>query len=381
MDQRPHLFDLTPSDLRQHLASLGLRPFRGDQLVAWVYRHRVADPTVMTDLPVADRPVVAKNLRFNLGRVAVHQQASDGLQKLLIDWDGNSDGTAGGTESVLIPDAGSKRLTACLSSQVGCPVGCRFCASGLSGLKANLSAGQIVEQAWHLSRVAGGQRISHVVFMGMGEPLANLTEVVRAVELLTADWGMGLARRRITISTVGLPAQIRRLAGEGLGVRLAISLHAPSDALRRKLIPWARQVTIAQLVEAARDYFEKTQRRITWEYVLLRGVNDRAEQARELAAIAGQLPSQVNLIRYNEVKGLPFARPATADVLRFQTILRKASINVQIRASRGRAIAAACGQLRLDQTPNGASSTGARGDVGLVGGALSIDGHPHRQEG
>jgi 23S rRNA (adenine2503-C2)-methyltransferase len=245
---------------------------------------------------------------------------------------------------------GSKsRKTACISSQVGCPVGCRFCASGIGGLDGNLSAGRIVEQVWRLGTLPEVDRISNVVFMGMGEPLANFDHVVRAIRTINADWGLGISARRITISTVGVPAQIRRLADLELPVTLALSLHAPNDAIRRKLIPWAEYVTIAQLFEALSYYFNKTGREITLEYTLLRNTNDRPEHARELAAIAKRLRANVNLIRYNEVRGMPFERPATEDVRQFQAILTKAGINTHIRASRGRDIAAACGQLRHEK--------------------------------
>lgn len=246
---------------------------------------------------------------------------------------------------------GKPRRTACISSQVGCPVGCRFCASGLGGLEDNLTAGQIVEQVWQLNQLPElkslGQCITNVVFMGMGEPLSNFDNVTRAVRTLTAEWGFGLSARRITISTVGLPAQIRRLADKDLPpVTLAISLHAPNDELRRKLIPWAQYTSIDAILDAADAYFQKTGREITLEYILLRDVNDRPEHAAELAAIARRLRCNVNLIRYNEVAGIPFGRPATDDVRRFQDILRSRGINAHIRASRGRDIAAACGQLR-----------------------------------
>jgi 23S rRNA (adenine2503-C2)-methyltransferase len=254
-------------------------------------------------------------------------------------------------------------------------VGCRFCASGIGGLEANLTTGQIVEQVWQLECLRLEQAsleedknrsydtaqsssiraqtscprrpITHVVFMGMGEPLANLEKVVAAVRTLTAHWGPNISARRITISTVGLPAQIRRLAQLGLPLTLAISLHAPNDELRRRLIPWADYVQIDQIIDAAKHYFARTGREVTIEYLLLRQVNDRPEHARQLAEVARRLRSNVNLIRYNEVKGLPFARPATNDVWQFQQVLHNAGINTHIRASRGRDIAAACGQLRV----------------------------------
>lgn len=228
-------------------------------------------------------------------------------------------------------------------------MGCRFCASGIGGLDGNLSAGRIVEQVWLLDReVAREQesRISNVVFMGMGEPLANYSATVKAVRLMMGLWGLGIGGRKITISTVGLPAAIRRLADEELSVTLAISLHAPNDRIRRDLIPWAEFTTIEELMSAGQYYFERTGREVTLEYILLGGVNDQPEHARELVEVARTLRANVNLIRYNEVAGMPFSRPGTDDVRTFQEILRRAHVNSHIRASRGRDIAAACGQLR-----------------------------------
>ncbi|MCX5659200.1 MAG: 23S rRNA (adenine(2503)-C(2))-methyltransferase RlmN [Planctomycetota bacterium] len=376
MPDRPHFFDLTPDSLAELLGGLGMPRFRADQLLEWVYRKQVADPALMTNLGKADRAAIGSAIHFARGRVVARQVATDGVQKLLVDWAEPPDpqvgddapptspdamslpllkaGNGGGeidygdsrtqTECVMIPADGRK--TACISSQIGCPVGCRFCASGLGGLDGNLSAGQIVEQVWRLGTMPDVGRISHVVFMGMGEPMSNFENVTRAIRTLTAEWGLGISARRITVSTVGLPAQIRRLAEIDLPVTLALSLHAPNDELRRKLIPWAEYVTIEQLLDACRHYFNATGREITLEYILLREVNDRPEHAYELAHLARRLRANVNLIRYNEVRGLPFGRPDTDDVRGFQAILREAGVNTHIRASRGRDIAAACGQLR-----------------------------------
>lgn len=357
---RPHFFDQTPDSLRDLCVQWGLAPFRAGQVMQWVYGRGVADPAKMTNLAQRDREALAENMRFITGRPVRHQLATDGTQKLLLDWAepaevpgaglpvlGGGGGSESQTECVMIPTEGdSPRRTACISSQVGCPVGCRFCASGLGGLDANLPAGQIVEQVWQLNQLPGVGRISNIVFMGMGEPLANFAAVTKAVGTLMADWGMGISGRRITVSTVGLPAQIRRLADLDLPITLAISLHAPNDGIRRQLIPWAERVTIEQLIDAGRYYFNRTGREVTLEYILLRGVNDQAEHAHELAKVAKRLRSNVNLIRYNEVSGLPFNRPVSDDVHVFQRILREAGVNAHIRASRGRDIAAACGQLR-----------------------------------
>jgi 23S rRNA (adenine2503-C2)-methyltransferase len=381
MPDRPHIFGLTPEALRDHLDSLGMPAFRAKQVLAWVYRHGVADPRQMTNLSAADRAKLVESLDFVQGTVLREQQATDGTRKLLIDWKGGGEGPGfrdqgsennGGTRLPLIPDprtlnpdsqtecvmipavsqdSGRQRRTACVSSQIGCPVGCRFCASGLGGLDGNLTAGQIVQQVWQLGQLPGVEGITNVVFMGMGEPLANFEAVTAATTIMMASWGPGISGRRITISTVGVPSGIRRLAEMDLPVTLAISLHAPNDEIRRQIIPWAKFVTIDQLVEAGRFYFECTGREITLEYILLGGLNDQPDHARQLARVAKRLRANINLIRYNEVKGLPFDRPATPDVQRFQAILRQAGVNTHIRASRGRDIAAACGQLRHEHQP------------------------------
>jgi 23S rRNA (adenine2503-C2)-methyltransferase len=381
MSTPAHIFDLDLTLLEDAVNSWGWPRFRAGQILDWVYRKGVADPQQMSNLSLSDRKLIGQHLAFNHFKIDRHQSATDGTQKLLLEMiagqapvgaaepaDGPpaSGRPASCTECVLIPstsDTGRARRTACISSQVGCPVGCRFCASGIGGLEKNLSAGQIVEQVWWLNQIGArladsspasaapddqgsGCRVTHIVFMGMGEPLSNFENVTRAIRTLTAPWAFGISGRRITVSTVGLPSQIRRLASIDVPLTLAISLHAPNDELRRQLIPWAQYTTIDALVEAGRVYFEKTGREVTLEYIMLRNVNDRPEHARQLAQVARQLRSNVNLIRYNEVRGLPFDRPMTEDVHRFQQILRDQRVNVHIRASRGRDIAAACGQLR-----------------------------------
>lgn len=358
-------FELNPGDLETCCREQGMPPHTADQLLDWVYRKGIIDPQQMTNISNAHREIVGKVMRFYRGTVAAHQVASDGTQKLLLAWPGSDDASDDGplgviapaprreTECVMIPT--ERRATACISSQVGCPVGCRFCASGLGGIEGNLSRGQIVEQVHRLGALAAGGRITHVVFMGMGEPLANMAAVIDAIRTLNAPWGPGISARRITVSTVGLPAAIRRFARFELPVTLALSLHAPNDELRRRLIPWAQYATIDELLDACDAYFSRTGREITLEYLLLRGVNDRPAHARELADLARRLRANVNLIRYNEVKGIPFDRPSTSDVHAFRDVLRRRGVNVHLRASRGRDIAAACGQLRHEREAPGRS--------------------------
>jgi len=359
-----HIFEHTPDTLNAWCLEKGWPHFRAAQILEWVYKKGVADPMAMTNIKPSEREALAAEMTFLSGDTVSHQAASDGTQKLLVQWaDGRGaaarEGGAGlpvlnnapandstrQTECVMIP--AEERRTACISSQVGCPVGCKFCASGLGGLDGNLSAGRIIEQVWRLGRLAGVERITNVVFMGMGEPLSNFSAVTHAVRTLASEWGPWISARKITISTVGLPKAIERLADElDLPVTLALSLHAPNDALRRELIPWASYTSINELLGACSKWFEKTGREITLEYIMLGGVNDQEHHARELADVARTLRANVNLIRYNEVAGLPFKRPGADDVRRFQEVLQTRRINTHIRASRGRDIAAACGQLR-----------------------------------
>lgn len=390
----PHIFDMTLEELQAWCVERSMQKFRAAQIMEWVYEKGVADPGAMSNLSKLDRETLAAHMTFISGAIVRRQSATDGVEKLLIEWNDRqtSDTTkqreshAGGqeakaslsvlgaaagdpsrqTECVMIP--ADDRRTACISSQIGCPVGCRFCASGLGGLDGNLSAGRIVEQVWLLQKLMRDEeaaanpasvaatpsaparkppRISNVVFMGMGEPLANFAAVTRAIRIMNSPWGFNISARKVTISTVGLPQAIERLASEfDLPVTLALSLHAPNDLIRRDLIPWANYTTIADLLASCQKWFEKTGREITLEYTLLRGVNDRPEHAAELAALAKSLRANVNLIRYNEVEGLPFKRPLDDFVREFQELLRARGINVHIRASRGRDIKAACGQLR-----------------------------------
>lgn len=349
----PHFFDFDRAGLREFCVAQGMPAFVGDQLLKWVYGKGVTDFAGMTNVSAGHKARLAGALCFHRSTLVTEQRASDGTCKLLLGWDRSAgalpqvDGDEKRTETVMIPDG--KRRTACVSSQVGCPVGCRFCASGLGGLEGNLTAGQIVEQVARLGAAPGADRITNVVFMGMGEPLANYDAVTSAIRTLNAPWATGVGARRITVSTVGLPAAIRRLAGFELPVTLALSLHAPNDEIRRKLIPWAEYAPIAELLDACDEYFQATGREITLEYLLMRGVNDRIEHAEQLADLAGRLRANVNLIRYNEVRGLPYDRPTTEDVRRFQSTLRSRHVAAHIRASRGRDIAAACGQLRHER--------------------------------
>jgi 23S rRNA (adenine2503-C2)-methyltransferase len=339
--ERDHLLDFALPRLTEYFKSIDQPEFRAKQVLEWVYQRGATSFEQMTNLSKGLRERLAEVFDVYSSSIARRAASTDGTVKLLLQW---PDGAT--SECVMIP--AEERRTACISSQVGCPVGCRFCASGVGGVERNLTTGQIVEQVLRVSAeaVASRERLSNVVFMGLGEPLANYERVMAAVRTINAPWGMNIGARKITISTVGLPKQIRRLADEGLQLNLALSLHAPTDVLRAELIPWAEKISIADITLACRHYFEKTGREITLEYILLDRVNDRKEQAVQLARFCKQLRCNVNLIRYNPVEGLPYDRPTSQASAAFQKYLRENGVNSHIRISRGLDIDAACGQLR-----------------------------------
>lgn len=333
------VFDHTPETLATLFAGWGEPSYRATQVLEWVYVRRATSFSAMSNLSKALRSRLEAELPVYESEVIRQQDARDGTVKRLLRW---KDQTT--SECVLIPDG--ERMTACISTQVGCPVGCTFCASGLNGLDRHLTAGQIVEQAMRVQELCQDRRLSNIVFMGLGEPLANYAATVHALRTLNAEWGMGIGARKITVSTVGLPGPMRRLADEGLQITLALSLHAPTDELRRELIPWAERVSIDMLVDAARYYFERLGREITLEYILLGGVNDQVQHAKALVDVARRMRSNVNLIPYNPVEGLPYARPGDHAQTEFLAVLRSAGVNTHLRRSRGLDIDAACGQLR-----------------------------------
>ncbi len=342
-DGRSYLLDYSPELLEIWLGDRGRPAFHAGQVARWIFERRVKDFSVMTDLPRELRAELAEAFEILRGEEVERSLAPGGTMKILLRW---ADGAS--TESVMIPadDRGRPRRTVCLSTQVGCDVGCRFCASGIGGARRNLSLGEVLEQAVRVAAEldARGEALTHAVFMGMGEPLANYDVTVEAVRRLHSV--MGIGRRRITVSTVGLPKQIVRLAEEDLRATLALSLHAPTTALRARLIPWAEAIDLDAVLDACREYFRRTGREVTLEYCLLAGVNDQAEQAEQLAAIAVDLQAHVNLMMYNPVDELPFERPSRNHAIAFLKQLRAAGANAHLRHSRGLEADAACGQLR-----------------------------------
>ena len=336
-----HVLQQTPAQLRDWFGQRGLPGYRAGQVRKWLFQKRAAAFDEMTDLPAAVRDQLAAQFQIWTTRIARHRKAADGTEKLLLELH-----DAERIECVLLRDD-KQHCTVCISTQVGCAMGCAFCATGLDGVARNLTTGEIVEQMLRLQRLLPeGERLSHVVVMGMGEPLLNLDSLLPALATAASRDGLGISVRRITISTVGLPAGIRRLARENCQYHLAVSLHAADDALRNELVPANRGFGIAAILAAADEYFELTGRRVTFEYVLLSGVNDQPEHARQLVKSLRGRPALVNLIPYNPVSGLPYRTPSPAATAQFVEILTQGGLNVNIRYRKGDRISAACGQLR-----------------------------------
>ncbi|HWE37106.1 MAG TPA: 23S rRNA (adenine(2503)-C(2))-methyltransferase RlmN [Isosphaeraceae bacterium] len=334
------LLEATAEELRGWMVERGHRPFHAGQVLRWVFDRRATDFDAMTDLPRGLRRDLDADWRVFGTEVAHHGAAPDGTEKLLLACD---DGRR--IECVVMAEA--DRRTACISTQVGCAIGCVFCASGLKGVERNLGRGEILEQVVRLGhRLPPGERLTHVVVMGMGESLANLDNLVAALDRLCSPEGLGLSQRRVTISTVGLPEKMRALADLDRRYHLAVSLHAPTEALRNELVPVNEAIGLAAVMAAADAYFEKTGRQVTFEYVLLRGINDRPEDATALARLLSGRKAHVNLIPYNPVAGLPFERPTPAALDRFVADLRARGVSATVRKTKGRPIDAACGQLR-----------------------------------
>jgi len=340
------LLGLNTEELRALVREEGQPAYRGNQLAEWVYRRGARAFEEMTNLPDTLRVQLSEKHEVGHPLVVSVRRSRDGTAKLLVEM---RDGAR--VETVGLPYAG--RFTCCLSTQVGCPVGCVFCATGRSGYTRNLTAGEIVGQALAVQEEAqnrssqvdkGSCRVDHITFMGMGEPLLNYAQTVKAIQLLNGE--LDIAMRHVTVSTVGFVPGIRRLAQEELQITLAVSLHAPTDDLRQRLIPNMVKWSVAEIIDTCHGYVQQTGRRVTFEYCLLGGVNDGTAEARELASLLHGLNCHLNLIPYNSVHGLGFYNPSPKDVRAFREVLSNAGIQVTQRVQRGPDIDAACGQLR-----------------------------------
>jgi 23S rRNA (adenine2503-C2)-methyltransferase len=331
----------TPREAFQDwLNARGEAPIRWKQIRRQILMNRRDRFDAMTDLPLALRDELAGVFDPLAATVDRHLVSSDETHKLVLRLrDGRT------IESVLIQE--SPRRTACISTQVGCAMGCVFCASGLEGVERNLTSGEILEQLIRLRNLTpANDRLSHVVVMGMGEPLANLDNLLEALEVACSPEGLGIGARHVTISTVGLPAKIRKLAESGKQYHLAVSLHAPNDALRSTIVPTNDKTGIPEILAACDDFVAKTGRQVTYEYILLGGMNDGPREARELVDLLRGRIAHVNLIPWNTVEGLPFQRPEEDTKQRFIETLRRSGVSVKVRKRKGADIDAACGQLR-----------------------------------
>src|SRR5437667_7511103 len=339
--QRTNLVGLTPPEMEELALELGASRYRGRQIATWIYRKGVLDLQQMTDLPLELRVALDERVTIELPEIDRVIQSQDGSRKLVFRLADDARVSA-----VLMPD--DDRLTLCLSTQVGCGFECAFCLTGTMGLERNLTAAEIVGQLLAASQACReGERVTHIVFMGMGEPLANYAALVQSIRILTdAKLGLGYSPRRITVSTVGLVPGIEKLGRENLKVNLAISLHAASDEVRSQLMPVNRSWNVETLIAALKKYPLAPRQRIFFEYVMLDGVNDSPEDARRLARLLRGVRAKVNLIPFNDWDAAPFRRPPLPRILAFQSILLDAGLTTTVRWSKGEDIGAACGQLR-----------------------------------
>jgi 23S rRNA (adenine2503-C2)-methyltransferase len=362
MDKKPSIFNLGLAGLEAWVATRREPLYRAKQVLQWLYRKRISRFREMSDLSERLRDELDREFLLEPLACVRKTGSGDTTQKFLFALRDQSF-----IESVLIPaspalyGSPSDRKTLCVSTQVGCAYGCKFCASGLEGWTRNLEPGEIVEQILRVEALSG-EKINNIVFMGMGEPLANYQNLLQAIEIIRAPWGIGIGARHITISTSGLAPRIRELADQPLQIRLAVSLHGATDAVREKIMPINRKFNLAALMDACAYYGEKKHQRITFEYILIENVNDGLDQVMELAGLARRLEAKINLIPYNTVEGLGWKRPSQTRQQTFYRALRKSGVDATIRREKGHDIDAACGQLRLQtmQDKNFAGSNNLR---------------------
>jgi 23S rRNA (adenine2503-C2)-methyltransferase len=346
MEKSRSIYSVSLEQLQAWFKEQGAPAYRAAQVALWLYKKRVADFSQMSDLSAETRQTLSEAFEIHTLRFQQKTGSDDTTQKFLFALrDVNL------IESVLIPaspalyGSASDRKTICVSTQVGCAYGCKFCASGIGGWTRNLDAGEIVSQILKVEALSG-EKINNIVFMGMGEPLANYDNLLQAIQIINAPWGVGIGARHITVSTSGLAPKIRELADQPLQIRLAISLHGATDEVREKIMPVNRRFNVATLMEACLYYREKKRQRITLEYILIDQLNDNLDQAVELCKFAKKLEAKVNLIPYNIVEGFDWKRPSETRQHIFHRALRRAGVDATIRREKGHDINAACGQLR-----------------------------------
>lgn len=339
MATKQNLLNLDRQGLEDFFAELGEKPFRATQVLKWVHQVGVSDFALMTNLSKTLRQRLAEVAEVTVPKVVFEQKSADGTYKWVLELDGQNR-----IETVFIPEEG--RGTLCVSSQVGCALECSFCSTGQQGFNRNLSAAEIIGQVWVAARALEGKaNLTNVVMMGMGEPLLNFNNTVTALNLMMDDFAYGLAKRRVTVSTSGVVPAIYRLA-EVSGASLAVSLHAPTDELRNELVPLNKKYPIAELLAACKSYIEGEKRRkITFEYVMLHGVNDSVEQAHQLRELLDGIPAKVNLIPFNPFPNTRYTRSSNNAIHRFTNVLKDVGLITTTRRTRGDDIDAACGQL------------------------------------
>lgn len=351
---KTQLLGRNQAEIEDYLVSLGESRFRGRQIHKWIYKKQCSSFFEMSDLPKELRQMLDVQATISIPRVLKQRVSSDGSRKFLLELDDKKR-----IESVLIPHSGDKdsKYTICISTQVGCPLGCSFCATGLSGFQRNLDAYEIAGQflgsqrelAKRLKLADSSNLISNVVYMGMGEPMLNYDEMIESIHILNDPQGINMGQRNITISTAGEVTGIDRLSHENLQITLAISLHACDNELRSRLIPLNRKYPLEKLITAVKNYIAQTNRRVTFEYIMLDNVNLNKKDAQNMVQLLKSLLANVNLIPYNEVEALDFKRPSPQKIKQFYNWLVQAGLNVSIREEHGADISAACGQLSLER--------------------------------
>ncbi|MFY9268757.1 MAG: 23S rRNA (adenine(2503)-C(2))-methyltransferase RlmN [Candidatus Manganitrophaceae bacterium] len=344
-NDKPNILSFSFEEWEAWVVDLGWKRYRAKQILSWLYQRHVGDFEEMTDLSKDDRALLKEKTSLKHLEIVTHQKSTDGTEKFLLRMeDGNR------IESVLIP--GENRLTLCISSQAGCTLDCGFCLTALEGLQRNLKGHEIVDQILTVQRtLPEGKRITNIVMMGMGEPLANYAQVIEALKKIISPLGLGFSPRRVTVSTAGMVPQITQLLKE-IPVNLSVSLNATTDETRDRIMPKVNRLyPLRELLSACKAAPLPSRRRITFEYVLLGGVNDTPEDATRLIRLTHGIHCKINLIPFNPFPGTPYHRPADEQVLRFQDILHRGGLTATIRKSKGRDILAACGQLRSESTP------------------------------
>jgi 23S rRNA (adenine2503-C2)-methyltransferase len=346
MNAKQDIKSLSHEELASRLAELGEPPYRADQILQWIYEKQADSFDQMSNLSAALRVKLTAGFDLNAVHALKTRNATDTTEKFLFQLRDHSL-----IETVLIPatpglTTSSDRHTVCVSTQVGCAFACKFCASGLEGVKRNLTTAEIVDQVLQVQKLSG-EKANNIVVMGMGEPLANYDNLLRALKIINAPWGLGIGARKITVSTVGLVPRIKQLADEPMQIRLAVSLHGATDEVREKIMPVNKKYPVQELLAACDYYANARKRMMTFEYILIDGVNDSLEQAHKLGAIARRLHAKVNLIPYNPVEGLPWKRPERDRCKMFQHTLQSHDVTSTLRMEKGTDINAACGQLRL----------------------------------